>query len=70
MMCNGFKLRDGRFTRGIGKKIFAVKVVKHWNGCRCHVPGIFQDQAGWASEKSALQEGVPVHSGGLGQDDL
>ncbi|KFQ70716.1 hypothetical protein N335_01925, partial [Phaethon lepturus] len=28
---NGFKLKEGRFKRGIKKTFFTMRVVKHWH---------------------------------------
>jgi len=29
--CRGFKLKEGRFRSAIMKKIFTMRVVRHWN---------------------------------------
>ena len=50
----------------IRKKLFTVKLGKHWN----QLPRDIQGQAGWDSEQPDVAVGVPVHSRGVGPDDL
>ena len=51
---NGFKLEEGRFRIDIRKKIFTVKVVRHWNRLSSKVVNApyleaFKDRLGEAS---------------------
>ena len=48
---NGFKLEEGRFRPDIRKKIFTVRVVKHWD----RLPRAAVDPPPWKHSKSRLR---------------
>ena len=39
-------------------------------GCKCHLPGCIQVQAGWGFEQPGLEGGVPAYCRGLEPGDL
>jgi len=68
---NGFKLKEGRFTLHIRKKLFyheggeALPQVAQ-RSCGCTLPGSVQGQVEWGFEQPGLAEGVPAHSRRVG----
>jgi len=72
---NGFKLKEGRFSLDIKKKIFyseggeALEQVAQWCGW-CSVPGDFQGEAARGPEQPDQAVDVPLYCRGVGLDGL
>lgn len=71
---NGFELKESRFTLDSGKKLFAVRMVRHWNRLpreTVDAPSLEMSKAKLDnSEQPGLREGVPADGRGLEPDDL
>ena len=67
---NGIKLRQGRFSLDIRRKVFhseggdALEQVAQ-GGCGCPLPGGIQGQTGCGSGQPGLVVGDPAHSRGV-----
>ena len=70
---NGFKLKEGRLSLDIRKKVFCsdgseAQVAQRIGGCS--MPGHFQRRAGSGPGQPDISCGVPVHCTGVGLDGL
>jgi len=72
---NGFKLDEGRFRLGIRKKLFSMRVVRHWNRLPREVvdaPSLemFKARLDGALSNLVLWKVSLLMAGGLELDDL